>query len=276
MNYEAFLLGLTDELEKAAKEDGGEAWHPTPDEKKGKKEKDEDEDEDKKDDKKNEKKEQDAEKEAADMSSLEVAFFNGLIEELEKDAGWRDLGAGRIAKMKANMATGLKKIRGQAAKSLKATGQTGTNLYSVGEKRKPGGKFYEQYGGKGFKERKRDPSRRTGPKFQARVQEAMKGRGLKPSGPSIGSRLSSWGSGIKKKISGAARSAGSSISGAAKTVGQEAVGAKGALTGGLRGAAEGAREGRAKALSGVRSSGNKITQRAKITPVLGQEESAAA
>ncbi len=282
MNYEAFLAGLIDELEKAAKEDGGEAWHPTPDEKKGKKEQDKDEEKSpverlkeklekkkgKKDDEDDDKEDDDKEeekKEASDMSVLEVAFFNGLLEELEKDAGWRDLGPARIAKMKARMGGSLKRIRGKASASLKDTGKTGTPLYSVGERGKSGGKFYEKLSG-GFKARQRTQERREGPKFQGRVQAAIQGR-QKPAGPS-------WGERIKGKISGAGRAvagAGSALAGAAGAAKRQAVGIGGAATGAARGAlsgaASGASQGRSAAMTPVQRAGARLAARPRVAPV---------
>lgn len=247
MNYKLFLAGLVDELGKAAKEDGSEPWHPTP--------------EDKKKDKKDERKEEpeappeptpsvEEQKEASEISNLEKAFFVGLYDELEKSAGWRDLGVGRIAKMKARMGAGLKSVRGKALTSLKATGKTGTPLYSVGERRKPGGKFYEAKGGKGFRERRRGPSRRAGPKFQERVQAAIQSR--KPVGPPAGERMKAWGASIKQRVTGAARGAG-----------RQLAGAKGAIGGAVRGAAAGAAAGRAATMTPkpVRTTAAKISAR---------------
>jgi hypothetical protein len=124
MNYEAFLGGLVDELEKAAKEDGGEPWHPTPDEKKGKKGKgkEKDDEDDKKDDEG-----EDEKKEAFDMSNLEVAFFDGLLDELEKQGGWRGLSAAAKTRMKAKI-SGARKAA--ADKLLASKGKsTGSQFF---------------------------------------------------------------------------------------------------------------------------------------------------
>jgi len=179
------------------------------------------------------------------------AFLDGFVDELEKRAGWRDLGLGRIAKMKARMGESLKSVRSEAKKSLKATGQTGTPLYSVGERGETGGKFYKSMAGD-YAARNRDPARREGPKFQGRIQEAIRGR-IKPSGPSVGERMKAWGAGIKSKITGAARGAK-----------QQIAGAGGAIAGAARGAAQGAVAGRAAAMApSILTTATKISKRAK-------------
>jgi hypothetical protein len=250
MNYEMFLVGLVDELEKVSSE------VDVPDEEDPKKR-------DKKDDK-TEKREApetpptpglaEEQKEAFALSDLERAFFIGLYDELEKKGGWRDLGAARIAKMKGRMAAGLKGVRGKALTSLKATGKTGTPLYTTGAAKGGHGKFYERYGGKGFAERKRKPyaERRTGAGFQKRVQQAVQERGMKPAGPGIGKRLGAWGAGIKQKITGAAAGAR-----------RQLAGAKGAVVGAARGAAAGAGAGREAAMAPkpVRTTAAKIPAR---------------
>jgi hypothetical protein len=235
MDYESFLGGLVDELEKAAK-----LPHGSSDEAPKKKEPKEEKKEEPEDPTPGAPEVEEQPKEA--LSSLEEAFFAGLYDVLEKQAGWRDLGAGRIAKMKERMATGLKTVRGKALKSLKETGQTGTKLYSVGKARGGHGKFYEASGGKGFKERRRKPfaERREGAGFKKRVQQAIQGRQMP--GKGIGERMKEWGAGIRKKITGAAQGVG----GAAKAVGQQAKGVGGAVTGAAKGAVQGAATGAAE------------------------------
>lgn len=242
MIYEMFLSGLADGLQKIAEEaDETEEEKMTPLEvmkarlrKKSKKGKDEDEEE-----------KEEGEKEA---SAFEIAFFDGLLDELEKSAGWRDLGAGRIAKMKQRLAEGLKSVRGKALKSLQETGQTGTPLYSAGAARGGRGKFYESTRG-GFKERRRKawPERREGGGYQARIRQAMEGRGLKPS---LGRRAQSWAQGIREKVTGAARGAAGAargaagaVRGAAEEAGRQAKGVGGAVAGAAKGALQGATAG---------------------------------
>jgi hypothetical protein len=251
MNYKMFLAGLIDELEKK----GAEVEVPE----------EEDPKKAKKDDK-TEKREApevpptpgvaEEQKEAFELSDLERAFFVGLYDELEKKGGWRGLGAARIAKMKGRMAAGLKGVRGKALTSLKATGKTGTPLYSAGAAKGGRGKFYEAYGGKGFKERKRKPyaERRTGAGFQKRVQEAVQGR-AKPAGPSIKERMGALGTRIKQRVTGAASGAR-----------EQLAGAKGAVTGAARGALAGAAKGRAAAMSPTRAAAAKIPARPEVKP----------
>ena len=91
MNYDQFLAGIVDELDKHASEEA-----------------------------------------PGEMLPIEEAFFVGLLDELEKSAGWRDLGAAKRSNYLLRAKKNIGKARAKAAKNLLSSGgkTTGSGAFT--------------------------------------------------------------------------------------------------------------------------------------------------